>query len=438
MQERHATGAARYDRARLLRLGALAAAPLVLGLEGARAAISDDVFNGRGRRLAAREKRGEFAWWPTWGGGYHYVPQSILTTTAAVKVVAARLRQYGPTIVTKPDSSRLLQSVGVAEIHLAVKSPTVPEILRKTFGQEPAKTRQLPVAPHYVLFGEPEYQGGPAGLPAPTSPQPPYPPASPAGGPRVAVIDTGYQWGVHADLDAHVPQSSTSTPPDATPHDAVLDDEAGHSMFIAGIIVRLATTATVEIVPALDGLGFATEKTIISKVAGFVRRPDVNVINLSLGALGDPQFPPIGLAQVLGRLPSTTAVIAAAGNNHTNQPMYPAAFARVIGVAAAADRSGTPAPFSNYGPWVDCYAPGMNVPSAFDNWTGLVATSPLSTETFTGWATWNGTSFSAPKVSGVIAAKVGPGVTGRQAAAALLSNPNLTWRADYGWFLDIE
>ena len=37
-----------------------------------------------------------------------------------------------------------------------------------------------------------------------------------------------------------------------------------------------------------------------------------------------------------------------------------------------------------------------------------------------------------------IDAKVGPAVTGRQAAAALLSNPDLTWRVDYGWFLDIE
>ena len=100
MQEGHETRAARYDRARLLRLGALAAAPLVLGLEGARATITDDIINGRSRRLAVREKKGDLAWWPTWGGGYHYVPLSVLTTTAAAKTVNARLRRYGSSIVT--------------------------------------------------------------------------------------------------------------------------------------------------------------------------------------------------------------------------------------------------------------------------------------------------------------------------------------------------
>src|SRR5207244_8147044 len=142
-------------------------------------------------------------------------------------------------------------------------------------------------------------------------------------------------------------------------------------------------------------LGLANEGTIVSRLAAFVRRPDVNVINLSLGALGDPQFPPVGLAQVLARLPATTAVVAAAGNNHTNQPMYPAAFARVVAVAAAADRNGTPAPFSNYGPWVDCYAPGMNLPSAFIDWQGKIAGN--SSASFHEWATWSGTSFAAPK-----------------------------------------
>jgi hypothetical protein len=437
MQDGQETWAARYDRARLLRLGAVAAAPLVLGLEGARATITDDVINGRSRRVAFREKKGEFAWWPTWGGGYHYVPLSIFTTTAAAKTVNARLRQYGSSIVTKSEQSRVLQSVGVTEIRLAAGTPPVPQVLRKVFGQEPSKVRQLPVAPQYVLSGEPEYMGGPYGVPHPAAAEPPFAPTPPPTGPRVAVLDTGYQWGVHPDLDAHVPQTSASQSLDATPHDSVLDDEAGHSIFIAGIIVRLASSATVEIVPTLDGMGLASEGTIISRLAAFVRRPEVNVINLSLGAPGDPQFPPVGLAQMLARLPATTAIVASAGNNHTNQPMYPAAFARVVGVAAAADRKGTPAPFSNYGPWVDCYAPGMDVPSAFGNWTGPVASIPPSSETITGWATWNGTSFSAPKVSGAIASKVSPATTGRQAAYGLLGDPALTWRPDYGVFLDL-
>ena len=438
MQGKHGSEGVRYDRAQLLRLGTLAAAPLVLGLPAARAAIADDVIHGRRARLAARLKNGELAWWPTWGGGYHYVPRRVLTTQESAAFVARRLNRFGAKPFIEPRTAEAFKFAGIAELQVAVQKPAVPQILAGTFGKEASSRREPAVAPHYVLFGEPEYERGPFGPPTPAAAETPYAPAPPEGGPRVAVIDTGYHWGIHPDLDAHVlPKAGASQLPDVTPHDSVLDDEAAHGLFITGIIVRLAQTVTVEIVRALDGLGLAKEGTIVAALTAFARRGDVNVINLSLGALGDPRFPPVGLAQALARLPSTTAVVAAAGNNHTNQPMYPAAFARVVGVAAAADRSGTPAVFTNYGPWVDCYAPGVDVPSAFDDWNGLVPTNPQSTETFNGWATWNGTSFAAPKVSGTIAALVGPAATGQQAADALVNDPTRPWRADYGRFLDL-
>jgi subtilisin family serine protease len=251
------------------------------------------------------------------------------------------------------------------------------------------------------------------------------------------VLDTGYHWGLHPDLDLHVPQTSASQLPDVTPHDAVLDDQAAHGLFISGVIVRAAPTATIEIVKVLDGEGVGREGAIVAALARYRRRADVSVINMSLGTFGDPQFPPIGLALALASLPPTTAVVAAAGNNHTNQPMYPAAFSRAIGVAASADDAGTPASFSNYGPWVDCYAPGADVQGAFDDWSGAVPTVPQSTETFKGWATWTGTSFAAPKVAGAIAAKVGPTVSAQQAADALVHDPSRPILADYGRFLNL-
>ncbi len=94
-------------------------------------------------------------------------------------------------------------------------------------------------------------------------------------------------------------------------------------MFITGIIVRAAPKAIVENVRVLDGMGLAKEATVVSALARFIGRPEVSVINMSLGTFGDPAFPPIALAQTLALLPPTTAVVAAAGNNHTNQPMYP-------------------------------------------------------------------------------------------------------------------
>ena len=222
-----------------------------------------------------------------------------------------------------------------------------------------------------------------------------------------------------------------------TPHDSILDDEAAHGMFITGIIVRAAPKAIVENVRVLDGMGLAKEATVVAALARFIGRPEVSVINMSLGTFGDRAFPPIGLAQTLALLPPTTAVIAAAGNNHTNQPMYPAAYKRAISVAAAADRNGTPAKFSNFGPWVDCYAPGQDLQGAFDDWRGLVATTPQSNLTFDGWATWSGTSFAAPKVTGAVAAVVSPALSGQAAADALIHDPNRPIVTDFGRFLDL-
>ena len=434
MQEDQGMRAASFDRARLLRLGAITAAPFVLGLPSAGAALRAEPINGRLRRLAARERKGEIAWWSTFGGGYHYVPQRVLTPVASAAAVQKRLAAAGLKAV--PVTQGPFEQVGVSEFRVVSKTP-VPQILTKLFGQTPPTTRQLSVAPHYVLFGEPEYAGGPFGPPKPAPTEDPFAPAPPPDAVRVAVIDTGYHPGIHPDLDTHVPPTTTAQLPDVTPHDSVLDDEAAHGMFITGIIVRAAPKAIVENVRVLDGMGLARESTVVAALARFIGRPEVSVINMSLGTFGDQSFPPVALAQTLARLPATTAVVAAAGNNHTNQPMYPAAYKRAIGVAAAADRNGTPARFSNFGPWVDCYAPGQDLQGAFDDWKGLVATTPQSNETFAGWATWSGTSFAAPKVTGAIAANVSATVFAQQAADALIHDPNRPILTDFGRFLDL-
>ncbi|MBW4678283.1 MAG: S8 family peptidase [Desmonostoc geniculatum HA4340-LM1] len=50
-------------------------------------------------------------------------------------------------------------------------------------------------------------------------------------------------------------------------------------------------------------------------------------------------------------------IVAAAGNGGVNTPSYPANYKHVIGVAAY-DSTGSEADYSNYGNWVDIYAPG--------------------------------------------------------------------------------
>ncbi|MFP3982469.1 MAG: S8 family serine peptidase [Desulfurivibrionaceae bacterium] len=80
-------------------------------------------------------------------------------------------------------------------------------------------------------------------------------------------------------------------------------------------------------------------------------------------------------------------IIAAAANESTDTPYYPAACDHVVAVSAT-DSSDNLASFSNYGSWVDLCAPG---------------TSIVTTNNGGGYGTWNGTSFSSPITAGVVA-----------------------------------
>ena len=88
-----------------------------------------------------------------------------------------------------------------------------------------------------------------------------------------------------------------------------------------------------------------------------------------------------------------TKVVAAAGNEHSEKEHYPGAFQDVFCVGARGER-GPCADFSNYGPWVDLYAPGVGVESWF-----IEGGMPP----WNGYAKWSGTSFAAPYIAGLIA-----------------------------------
>jgi subtilisin family serine protease len=182
---------------------------------------------------------------------------------------------------------------------------------------------------------------------------------------------------------------------------SVLDFEAGHGTFIAGIVRQICPDAEIYSAGVLSSFGDGDVAGVISNLERALRevgKPiDVAVMSFGTNLIDDdPGFFGDELLRVLGG----AIGVAAAGNQGTSRPYFPAALPEVIGVGGlAADAK---AWFTNFGGWVDACAPAVDVISTFFNdFQEVVAGS--KTRHYQGWARWSGTSFAAPKVAALIA-----------------------------------
>jgi hypothetical protein len=110
-------------------------------------------------------------------------------------------------------------------------------------------------------------------------------------------------------------------------------------------------------------------------------REGATLINLSLGSDADSSW----LHQIIKQAQQQGMVlVAAAGNEPSGQPYYPAAYPEVI-AATAGDKKGRIAPYANRGSFVDVVAPGGNIVH-FNNQAYLISGTSASSAYVTGVA----------------------------------------------------
>ena len=104
-------------------------------------------------------------------------------------------------------------------------------------------------------------------------------------------------------------------------------------------------------------------------------------------SLGGPTLSKVVEQAIAEAVQGGITVVAAAGNNGSDTPVYPAALESVIAVGAVG-MNGEPTAWTSYGPWVDVMAPGNDLPLP----TGA-----------NGYSVMKGTSWSCAIVAGIVA-----------------------------------
>jgi subtilisin family serine protease len=276
----------------------------------------------------------------------------------------------------------------------------------------------------FAADGKKSGHGTIAWLPAPAYEMPAGPAWRPSPAPPViALLDSGVQ--PHPWLPSGGDRPFLLQAEDFGWQPPVPEDEAaaevsedfrshwGHATFIAGLVRLAAPSAQVLSMRVMNSEGKVNEDAAASALTWLADNPglagNVGVVLMAFGRPDEPGDRDLEkLRKPIKRLGDRgVRIVASAGNDGGERPVYPAAFAAeeelsyqsrrsVISVGALATPTER-APYSNSGPWVTEWFRGTNVISIMPLTTKDPDAGPAQGD---GYAWWSGTSFAAAIAAG--------------------------------------
>ncbi len=200
-----------------------------------------------------------------------------------------------------------------------------------------------------------------------------------------------------------------------------------HGTYVSGMIAAklkngqglVGVAPNAQILPVrVFGLNGSFIPATYIEALGYAADRGADIINLSFGGMLPSEGEEAAIADLLKAYPKLV-IVAAAGNSNHNRVGYPAAYPGILAVGAT-NLMGHRAPYSNYGQGLDVVAPGGDlgtpqllggIPATGGTWLNAFwqgipnPTSRWSAVVDSRGKYWwvQGTSFSAPVVTGVVA-----------------------------------
>jgi hypothetical protein len=345
----------------------------------------------------------------------HYRPDAILTPASSVRHQADLDR-----INTLLEAEGLGRPLGSPTVQLrnmdVVPTAVDPAVVRNALRRIKQRGEQVDLCDldHRYTPGTEGLTYGAAGcqtghgvgpwLSAPRwelDPEPAWLPASdPARRPVIALLDTGvakrHPWFPKPDEDDPFVTTWKPTEP-------VTDTENrrfhGHGTFNAGLIRFLARDARVLSMRVMGDDGTVLESNLIEALDELADRKAAgqrfDAICIPFGRYAHDDDDDLEAVRKALRQLAPVPIVASAGNDGLERPMFPAAFATDSTMSVVSVGSGESAddraPYSNYGVWVQQWRRGTHALSAIAMPKGW----PYGHRYRYGW--WSGTSFAAIK-----------------------------------------